>query len=820
MADLWGALGYDRWAADIAEGLGGSAQITVIKGPPGVGKSWLAKGVGALWESAGGSAVVAEGDLSRSDVSLYPFEMALDDLKKFTESMAVAVATLARVGELLIGTGGVLTTSLENLARLQSEDKTQTVMLDRQELDVMARLSKLSRRRPLLVIADNLHWWDARSLEFLGRLRDNRIVEAFPFLREMRVLGVETAEPHQSVAHPQSHKRLLLPHFTRTLELEGIPREGFEDVLVHLGAPARPSREDTDLIYKFSGGHLLLAHRCATRLREDEDPHFLSAESPDEFVQDLLDERVRVMGPAGEEALGVLQIAAASGLTFRQDALICAAGASESDTSRLLRHCSKEAVLELRKGTGRFVHDFYRQYFLSTLGEERVGIHEVLGDCMRKLDPAAYEARCVNALVAEQEEEAAALAAQAALQRQRDGLPWRNLPRRVLDALESGDLTEVTERFQIAYAHLTNYRSRQCLQTLNNLPHQLPTCLVAEGVYLRATCLVTTRSERDRRDAQVMLEAWSDYVEQEPELGLRLMRLRLYHLALQIDKEPALRLENEIRRILQERQAFDRAAEDALYTLDRLAGCTQRSDLALDMNQRAVRYFGSTNEQEVLRRPVEYYLSLLNLEANLIGRGSYEEALGEHRQIEELLEAYGSGAFPRVDYPMTNALLAEYRLGAVGIAEAVDRQGQIVADYGVPDDPFFAENALAVYFAIHGSYGRAIEIQEHLAAQLLGRGDPEPSLLYLVRANCVAARFLQGVDREARREWSELAELVNRIPYGTAPEMLRRHQLLAAAMSDRHDITPRDFDETLLEAHGFGPELRHGFWLPAIEWWR
>jgi predicted ATPase len=203
VADLWRTLGYDSIALEIAKGLGESSDITVVQGSPGVGKSWLAKGVGAMWESAGGSAILAEGDITRSDVSLYPFGIAMDTLDWSLSSLAPAIAALAKAGELLLGTGGVLTTSIEALIKLQAHRrKKPTTLLDSHERDVLSNMAKLGKKRPLLLIADNLHWWDSASLEFLCRLRGDRTTEALPFLREMRILAIETVEPYQSVAYP------------------------------------------------------------------------------------------------------------------------------------------------------------------------------------------------------------------------------------------------------------------------------------------------------------------------------------------------------------------------------------------------------------------------------------------------------------------------------------------------------------------------------------------------------------------------------------------------------------------------------------------
>jgi len=49
-------LGHDDIAASIARTIQEGSDISVIQGPPGVGKSWLANGIGALWEEASSQA--------------------------------------------------------------------------------------------------------------------------------------------------------------------------------------------------------------------------------------------------------------------------------------------------------------------------------------------------------------------------------------------------------------------------------------------------------------------------------------------------------------------------------------------------------------------------------------------------------------------------------------------------------------------------------------------------------------------------------------------------------------------------------------------
>ena len=44
---------------------------------------------------------------------------------------------------------------------------------------------------------------------------------------------------------------------------------------------------------------------------------------------------------------------------------------------------------------------------------------------------------------------------------------------------------------------------------------------------MRAMCLMSTRSQQDRANGRLILEGWSGYVEEEPEIGTRLMLLLL-----------------------------------------------------------------------------------------------------------------------------------------------------------------------------------------------------------------------------------------------------------------------------------------------------
>ena len=826
MSELWAVLGYDELATEVARGLRDSPDITVIEGSPGAGKSLLAKGIGELWEEGGGSVAVAEGDSLRSDVALYPFGFALAGLGSGWRSLGSSVAGVAKAAETLVGTAGIITATVQALANAsRAGRKGRMLLLSDTEQEILVELRQLAKRPPLLLIADNLHWWDARSLEFLGRLRNPRMREAFPFLADLRILAVQTPEPYQTVANPAAHEVLLAPMETQPVRLPKIPLEGFDKVLVALGAP-EPTPEQTRDIYSFSGGNLALAQRCAVRLAQGEDLALMAEDSDQDFVRRLMGERIRSLGAMGKQAVTLLEVAAIVGLRFRRDELVCASDSDETETARLLRYCREEDMLQFEDGAGRFVHDVYRRHFLGSGYGDKIGIHERLADCFRQLRPGEYDLRCINAIDAEQLTDAATLGIQASLQAEREGRSWRELPDRILDAIEAGDLGNVARSLVAAHHALRAYDYGACLSALDDLPHGLPKPLVAEVTYLRAACLMSTRSEADREAARRILGGWSTYVNVEPELGIRLTLLSLYGLMHIVDKRPGIEMEEEIGRALIDRVNLDTTAKDALHTLDRCSGGLYQVDVALRRIRRAAKYFGPDDGDGLVRRPMEYYRCLVNLGSSLISNAEYEEACESHETLTRFVEQYPNGTFSRLDYPLMNQVLAEFRAGRIGSAEAADRQRRLLEMPAVENDSYYGANALAVYLTLSGQHDEAIKILQDAEAHLIAnRPEPEPNITYLLGSNLCLVRFVSGERDGIPSEWEKVGAIIPNFVFPSKPVYERRHELLADILREPCVMSALELDQVLLSRNRdeLGPlweDYAHGFMLPAIEMWR
>jgi hypothetical protein len=803
LADLWTLLGYDVVAAGIAEAMHDRDEVCVIEGPPGVGKSWLAKGIGALWEKSGGATVVVEGDPLRTDVSLYPFSFAMAGLGKGWSDMVPAVANVARAGEVLLGTAGLITNTVEMLDSVRRRRRgSRAVLLDDQEQQVLHDLGYLARKRPLLLLADNLHWWDEASLALLAQLRAPRMVEAFSFLTELRVLAIETPEPYQAIAHPEAHATALRGDAVHRFPVGKIPEDQFPEVLGALGDGEIPDRRVSSVVYALSGGHLALASRCAQRLASDDADTFLAAADTDEFITRILTERLESLGQEGRTAIQLLEIGAALGLRFGTQEIVCASEFEASETRRLLRACRNERLLDSSRDNHVFVHELYRRHLLEQALSDRVEIHERLADCLRLIRPGDYELRCANAIAADRPDLAGVLAVHAGLMREREGGAWRDSPATIRAAIENADLVDVMERLARALQHAARYECKEGLALLDGLRSDVPGSLMAEAEYLRALCLMSTRGEDDRATGRSILDGWLGFESEEPELGTRMCLLRILGYARTVDKEQGRALEVDLKRFLADRSTYDPSATDALYMLDRSSASLYETDIALIRTKKAAEFHRPPTSDDVPRRPVEYYRALNNVCAELISNAEYEEAVGAYDEVDTFIAKYAPGTFPRLDFPAMNGVLAMYRSGRLTAADAVRRQEGIVQELAPAPDRFYAENGLAVYLALAGRYEESIALFSQIDETLRRtRAVPDPSMVYMIRANRCVARFLAG-DTEGRpEEWADLTPIVSSITYMLRRYLVRRHELLLPFLRDAVSTTAEEFDLCVVRSH-------------------
>jgi DNA-binding SARP family transcriptional activator/energy-coupling factor transporter ATP-binding protein EcfA2 len=353
LAQLWSASAY------------GSGSVVLLGGEAGVGKSRLAQELALLVESQGGGVLVG----ATSPGEARPYEAVVDALRG---ALSLVVPSLGP-------------SDLEALSRVLPEIAAGAPVVEsvprgpeaeRQRIfeAVRAAIAVLARKRPLLIVLEDLHWTTGSSaalLEYLGRR-----------VTELTVLVLGTfREEEVGRTHPLRGVRRRLEN-DGSLQHLALARLEASDVAT-IVRRVRPDADDIDGVARE-----LFARSEGVPLFLDE--ALYAAASGDRSSRLNVPARVEKLE---ESARVVLEIAAVAGTGFNLDVLGEVAGWSESEILRGL-----DALVEarfVREGRRRRFGDYAFSHHLV-----HAAVYEAIPEAARRRRHALV-ARATEALYAD-----------------------------------------------------------------------------------------------------------------------------------------------------------------------------------------------------------------------------------------------------------------------------------------------------------------------------------------------------------------------------------------------------------------------------------
>ncbi|MDQ3777807.1 MAG: AAA family ATPase, partial [Actinomycetota bacterium] len=351
----------------VDEALGGTGRLALLEGEAGIGKSRLAvetagraapRGMALLWgacyEGGGAPAFWPWTHVLRSAV----------DLLNDTERAALPPDLTQLVPEL--GGGQPVPAPPDAESRFRLYDH------------VVAVLTSLAARRPLLVVLDDLHWADLPSLQLLQAL-------ALDLVRA-RILVLATYRPDEPDAEPElAHALAAVGRhpWTRRVRLEGLDRDGVEQV-IRDAAGIEPARNLVSAVHARTEGNPFFVAELIRLLASETD---LSADRVlytgiPLGVRDVVRRRLLAV-PA--ETRQLLELAAVVGRDFEFDLLVRAAHADRPGTLRLLEPALALGLVEsgAELASYRFSHALVRETIVEDLAApRRARLHHAVADAI------------------------------------------------------------------------------------------------------------------------------------------------------------------------------------------------------------------------------------------------------------------------------------------------------------------------------------------------------------------------------------------------------------------------------------------------------
>jgi predicted ATPase/DNA-binding SARP family transcriptional activator len=359
---------------------GGEGAFVLLAGEPGAGKTRLVR---ELAHRAVHEGVLVCYGASGAAVQV-PYQ-AVRDWLEFVLRVSDPQALGSVVGE----SGDALVRLAPGYAALTGREQVADTTADPYVIQaaVAEFLRRLAGRRPLLLVAEDIHWADAESLAILGRLArmapEARIVVIATYRKPGEDIGVELADAVADFSRLEGVQRVTLGSLSAAdlgaFVREAANAEASDDLVAGIGeltdgTPLLVCELWRDLVagnaLEISDTHVTLARPLA----EIRGP---------ERIGELLEHRLSRLSP---ETRALIELAAVTGPRFVLGVVADAAGLDRAGLTIAVEQGARSGIIEelpTSPPAGRFTHELLRRGVYDRIsGVRRTDLHLRVGEAL------------------------------------------------------------------------------------------------------------------------------------------------------------------------------------------------------------------------------------------------------------------------------------------------------------------------------------------------------------------------------------------------------------------------------------------------------
>jgi len=782
-----------------------------LAGLPGSGKSFTCRLLIGAWQQEGGVALTAPGDEFQRARRFFPFQHAISQSNIARQVMIkTASGAMAKGANAIPFAGPLAGFVIERLfAHSVEMTKERYQFLSSEEQNVLYHLQRFATKKPLLIVCDDLQFWDDSALSLLRIMLSGKINDAYPFLLNTSFVIVQTV--HDLRDAPPIEFATLINKPISVGRMGYVSQENLPRMLDLLGMKTSFTEDVLHAIYGISGGHLHILQQLVAYLQSNSssfDNGWPNTEGV-EFVSELIVTRLRGLGPFGNDLFQMLKTASIIGTIFSDRELACLCDRDPPQIRKVLS--AGEGLHLVRRGeqSSHFAHGIVHQSLKQVGASDIEELHRQFSSCLRKLRPGDYRSRVRHLLAGGDKTGAATLAACVLLQDRRNGVPSVD-DATLTDLVEGAGLAPALNLLSEAHDKLRAYDLTGALSLLSGMDPLVPMQLQAEAAYARAMCLIKAYQYDAREEAIKILQRWSEKLHEEGDLHVRMLSTLLVALTHQRREEEARVVEREVATLLSDRVGFDPDAADALAILDRKADLLYSADQSHHRLLRSRNHFMPTPGGQP-RNFYQYCASTLNLAANRIVCGAYADALMYLRELIAFLDGQPGHRFTRFEVLTNNLIVAELFEGICDAATARLHFEQLEDKPIAAMDGALVRSNYGACVALAGDVAGAQAILEPLYARLQSTPEADDLHTYLAGTNLMSVLYLAGDKARA----VDLSRDLSRISETAMPPhkafFRDRHAILASAMASGASYSSIEWHNLpgKILSSGAGPSWRH-----------
>lgn len=787
---------FDQATAAIQEG----RQYILLSGPSGCGKTFLSNRLCNWITEEFHTGSVAQsirflGDNRCFQREYYPLISGLNNLNghyEFTKTVKTGLAKTTSFSPL----GGSFFEFVAEaiLNRNGSANHKLNQIFSETEVDIILKLRNALRQNVKVIYIDNLHWWDVKSMEFLYLIFQNK-EEFLPGLNDVIViLNVTTNQTSQC--------KEQITAFLESLPLLRLSFTPFQyDEYCRALKEIRLITPEFDpkilkLLFAISEGHLevtIKALALQIPFEETLDSEALTTQEG-KYIRLLLERRLSALGATGQQIGNVLKFGALLGLSFTFLELEYITKSHQAELRSIIKRANSVSLVESSQTDCQFSHEIIREFFRQKALEQSEGFYyDRLVQCYQTLYPTEYGLRIHYLLHIGNVAEIEKLYCLDQVWQMESGITSPNQELEILLSEESREYLNAMSQAWMAYKTADYVHARNQLHQIEDI---YPIELLAERDYLATITLTRSLVKEECDHACQMLSAYETRREQfrEAQIWSKVMLLLFATFLHAGRREDCRRVQGILYSFYAETASVCETYRRDLNVLRRKSIAIYELEISLSHLQKSVRYFQPCHAGDVPAYPREYFMSLVNYNANLLCLGRFADAYESILEAVKLITELPDIVFPRTETMYNNFLLSCYFVRQLQPHEIIPLYQSLLQDLPDMADKTIIQTNLAIFYIQTGNLESAGRLLIEIRDRLWESSSYEPSCLYHIEANLVALYLYRGDWALAESHLESLSALIPNIDRSSY--YVKKHAILEEIIRER--ITFPDDPESIV----------------------
>lgn len=789
---------FDQATAAIREG----QRYILLSGASGCGKTFLSNRL-CTWiteefhAGTGAKSIRFLGDNRCSQREYYPLLSGLNSLNEHYEITKTVKTGIAKTTSFSPLGGSFFEFVAEAiLNRNGSANHKLNQVFSETEVDIILKLRNALRQNVKVIYIDNLHWWDVKSIEFLYLLFQNKDEFLLGLNDVIIILNVTTNQTSQCgeqiTAFLESLPLLRLAftpfqygEYCRALKEIRLIKPEFDPKILKL-------------LFAISEGHLevtIKALALQIPFEEALDSEALTTQEG-QYIRLLLEHRLSALGATGQQIDDVLKFGALLGLSFTFLELEYITKFRQAELRSIIKRANSVSLVESSQTDCQFSHEIIREFFRQKALEQSEGFYyDRLVQCYQALYPTEYGLRIHYLLHIGNVAEIEKLYCLDQVRQMESGITSPNQELEVLLSDESQEYLDAMSRAWMAYKTADYVHARN---QLHQIEDAYPVELLAERDYLTAITLTRSLVMEECDRACQMLSAYEARRGQfrEPQIWSKVMLLLFAAFLHAGRKEDCRRVQGMLYSFYAETAPICETYRHDLNVLRRKSVAIYELEISLSHLQKSVRYFQPRRAGDVPEYPREYFMSLVNYNANLLCLGRFADAYESILEALKLIEELPDIAFPRTETMYNNFLLSCYFVGQFRPHEIVPLYQSLLQDLPDVADKTIIKTNLSIFYIQTGDLESAGRLLTEMRDSLLESRAYEPSCLYHIEANLVALYLYKGDWALAQSHLQSLDILIPNMDRSSY--YVKKHAVLEQIIRERITF-PDDLESVVLK---------------------